>query len=143
MTDRVPVRRGIERDGSALRVRLTDSRISRAGYWWATLVGFVWGFLWSTGPVERRRGLIVFTGMPNWTYGRGGSCVGACYLTGTNTRVRVLDHETVHKAQWQKYGMLFPLLYFIAGRNPLKNRFEIEAGLEAGGYLPTPGGTRR
>jgi hypothetical protein len=30
--------------------------------------------------------------------------------------------------------MLFPLLYLIAGRNPLKNRFEIEAGLEKGGY---------
>ena len=143
MTDRVPVRRGIERDGSALHIRLTDSHISRAGYWWATLVGFVWGFLWSTGPVERRHGLIVFTGMPNWTYGRGGSCVGACYLTGTNTREPVLEHETVHKAQWQKYGMLFPLLYFIAGRNPLKNRFEIEAGLEAGGYLPTPRRARR
>ena len=143
MTDRMPVRRGIERDGSALHLRLTDSQISRAGYWWATLVGFVWGFLWSTGPVERRRGLIVFTGMPNWTYGRGGSCVGACYLTGANTRERVLEHETVHKAQWQKYGMLFPLLYFIAGRNPLKNRFEIEAGLEAGGYLPGPRRARR
>ena len=143
MTDRVPVRRGIERDGSALRVRLTDSRISRAGYWWATLVGFVWGFLWSTGPIERRHGLIVFTGMPNWTYGRGGSCVGACYLTGTNTREQVLEHETVHKAQWQRYGMLFPLLYFVAGRNPLKNRFEIEAGLEAGGYLPGPRRARR
>jgi len=32
--------------------------------------------------------------------------------------------------------MLFPLLYLIAGRDPLLNRFEIEAGLEAGGYLP-------
>ena len=70
--------------------------------------------------------------------GRGGSCVGGCYLTGSNTRERVLEHEAVHKAQWQKYGMLFPLLYFIAGRNPLKNRFEIEAGLEAGGYLRVP-----
>ena len=81
--------------------------------------------------------------MPSWTYGRGGSCVGACYLTGTNTRERVLEHETVHRAQWQKYGMLFPLLYLIAGRNPLKNRFEIEAGLEAGGYLPTRRPSRR
>lgn len=137
MNARAPVRRGIERNGATLHVRLTDSHISRAGYWWATLVGFVWGFLWSTGRIERRHGLLVFTGMPKWTYGRGGSCVGACYLTGANTREPVLEHETVHKAQWQKYGMLFPLLYLIAGRNPLKNRFEIEAGLEAGGYLPT------
>lgn len=119
-----------------LRIRLTDSPISRAGYWYATAVGFVWGLIWSTGPVRRRHGLIVFTGMPKWTFGRGGSCVGGCYLTDRNDGDRVLGHEVVHKAQWAKYGMLFPLLYLVAGRNPLRNRFEIEADLEAGGYLP-------
>jgi hypothetical protein len=31
--------------------------------------------------------------------------------------------------------MVFPLLYAVAGRNPLKNRFEIEAGLKRGGYI--------
>jgi hypothetical protein len=118
------------------RLGLIDSPISRAGYWWATLVGFTWGFLWSTGRVERRGGLIVFTGMPKWTFGRGGSCVGGCYLTDRNAGDLVLGHEAVHREQWRKYGMLFPLLYLIAGRNPLRNRFEIEAGLEAGGYLP-------
>ncbi|RXZ67055.1 Fe-S oxidoreductase [Agromyces albus] len=128
--------------GRVLRVRLTDSPISRAGYWYATLVGFTWGFLWSTGPVEVKDGLIIFTGMPKWTFGRGGSCVGGCYLTDRNTGVHVLGHEAVHKEQWQRYGMLFPFLYLIAGRNPLKNRFEIEAGLEAGGYLPRRRATR-
>ncbi|MFE6257106.1 Fe-S oxidoreductase [Agromyces sp. NPDC057865] len=118
------------------RLGLIDSPISRAGYWWATLVGFTWGFLWSTGRVERRGGLIVFTGMPKWTFGRGGSCVGGCYLTDRNAGDVVLGHEAVHREQWRTYGMLFPLLYLIAGRNPLRNRFEIEAGLEAGGYLP-------
>jgi hypothetical protein len=118
-----------------LRFRLTDSPISRAGYWWATFVGFVWGFLWSTGPIELRQGLVVFTGMPKWTFGRGGSCVGGCYLTGSNADDVVLGHEAVHKAQWRRYGMLFPLLYFASGLDPLRNRFEIEAGLEAGGYL--------
>jgi hypothetical protein len=117
-------------------LRLTDSPVSRAGYWWATAVGFVWGSLWSTGRVERRDGLWVFQGMPKWTFGRGGSCVGGCYLTDRNVGPRVLVHEAVHRQQWRKYGMLFPLLYFIAGRDPLKNRFEIEAGLEDGGYLP-------
>ncbi|MBM7831167.1 hypothetical protein JOE59_001872 [Agromyces cerinus] len=121
-----------------LRIRLTGSPISRLGYWWATAVGFTWGFIWSTGRVERRHGLFVFTGMPKWTFGRGGSCVGGCYLTNRNIGERVLGHEAVHKEQWLKYGMLFPLLYLFAGRDPLKNRFEIEAGLEAGGYLPTP-----
>ncbi|WP_232331438.1 Fe-S oxidoreductase [Agromyces laixinhei] len=124
-------------DDRTIRIRLTDSPISRIGYWWATAVGFTWGFIWSTGPIERRHGLVIFTGMPKWTFGRGGSCVGGCYLTNHNTGERVLGHEAVHKAQWLRYGMLFPLLYLIAGRNPLKNRFEIEAGLEAGGYLPT------
>lgn len=113
-----------------------DSPLSRIGYWYATLTGLAWGALWSTGPVERRGGMIVFRGMPSWTFGRGGSCVGGVYLTDRNVSTRVLEHEAVHKRQWQRYGMLFPLMYAIAGRDPLRNRFEIEAGLEAGGYLP-------
>jgi hypothetical protein len=32
--------------------------------------------------------------------------------------------------------MLMPILYSIAGRDPLQNRFEIEAGLADGNYLP-------
>ena len=127
-----------------VRVRLTDSRISRAGYWWATAVGFAWGFLWSRGPIEVRQGLVVFRGMPSWTFGRGGSCVGGCYLTDRNDSDTVLGHEVVHKAQWRTYGMLFPVLYWMSGRNPLTNRFEIEAGLEAGGYVRRrPGRARR
>lgn len=114
---------------------LLDSRISHAGYWFATAVGATWGFLMSTGPVERRNGLLVFTGMPKHAFGRGGSCVGGCYLTDSNASDDVLEHEAVHKRQWRRYGMLFPLLYFIAGRDPLRNRFEIEAGLEKGGYI--------
>ena len=118
---------------------LFDSVLSRAGYLYATAVGFTWGAIWSTGKVRRRNGLFVFTGMPNWTFGRGGSCVGGCYLTNRNVSTAVLEHEAVHKRQWQRYGMVFPILYFFAGRNPLQNRFEIEAGLEKGGYLRSPG----
>ncbi|AYG04357.1 Fe-S oxidoreductase [Gryllotalpicola protaetiae] len=109
--------------------------LSLPGFLFATAVGLVWGFLWSTGAVHVRHGLFVFTGMPKWTFGRGGSCVGACYLTAANAGDTVLEHEAVHKLQWQRYGMLFPLLYGIAGRDPLHNRFEIEAGLEKGGYV--------
>ncbi|MCU1577513.1 MAG: Fe-S oxidoreductase [Leifsonia sp.] len=114
---------------------LVDSPVSRAGYLYATAVGFVWGFVWSTGRVERQFGLFVFRGMPTWAFRRGGSCVGACYLTAENDSDDVLEHEAVHKRQWQRYGMLFPLLYLVAGRDPTKNRYEIEAGLEKGGYL--------
>lgn len=118
-----------------MRRILFDSPVSRAGYLYATAVGLLWGSLWSTGRVERSDGLIVFSGMPAWTFGRGGSCVGGCYLTNENLSPDVLEHERVHKAQWQRFGMVFPLLYLFAGRNPHANRFEIEAGLEKGGYL--------
>ena len=36
-----------------------------------------------------------------------------------------------------------PLLYLVAGRDPLRNRFEIEAGLEDGNYVPGGRGPAR
>ncbi len=120
--------------GRLLGALFLDSPLSRLGYLYATAVGLAWGFLWSTGRVERRDGLFIFRGMPKTTFGRGGSCVGSCYLTDRNVTDDVLEHEAVHKRQWRRYGMLFPFLYLLAGRDPLRNRFEIEAGLEKGGY---------
>ena len=115
---------------------LLDSPISRVGYWYGCTVGWVWGSLWSTGRVEKREGLWVFRGMPGWTFPRGGVCVGGCFLTGDGrVSAALLRHEAVHKRQWQRYGFLMPLLYTLAGRNPLRNRFEIEAGLEDGNYV--------
>lgn len=118
-----------------------DSVFSRAGATVGTAVGFAWGLLWSTGRVTRHRGadgvvVYVFRGMPRWTFPRGGVCVGACYLTADNHGPRVLRHELVHVRQWRRYGLLMPLLYQLSGRNPLRNRFEIEAGLEDGNYIP-------
>ena len=116
---------------------LLESPLSRLGYLAGTAFGFVWGSLWSTGRVERRGGLWVFRGMPEATFGRGGVCVGGCFLTGTGSiDDRLLAHEAVHREQWRRYGMLMPLLYLFAGRDPLTNRFEIEAGLEDGRYVP-------
>jgi hypothetical protein len=120
---------------SSIKTLLFDSPISSLGYAYATLVGLIWGYVWSIGRVERRAGLFVFRGMPKWSFGRGGSCVGACYLTHQNVSDDILEHEAVHKRQWQRYGMLFPVLYLIAGRDPVKNRYEIEAGLAKGGYV--------
>ena len=69
---------------------------------------------------------------------------GAIYLTTDNTGEAVLEHEAVHKAQWKKYGLAFIALYIAAGSPALTNRFEVEAGLEKGGYVrprkPRPGG---
>lgn len=108
--------------------------LARLGYWYATAVGFVWGAIFSTGRVRRHRGMWVFTGLPRWAFKRGGVCVGACYLTDRNVSPAVLRHELVHVAQWRHYGFAMPLLYLLAGTDPLRNRFEIEAGLEDGGY---------
>ncbi|AZZ52480.1 MULTISPECIES: Fe-S oxidoreductase [Rathayibacter] len=119
----------------AVAVVALDPAITRPGYLFACAVGLAWGALWSTGPIERRNGLVVFTGLPSWAFGRGGSCVGTSYLTDSNVSDRVLEHEAVHKVQWRTFGMWFPLMYFVAGRDPLRNRFEIEAGLEKGGYV--------
>lgn len=116
---------------------LLDSPVSRLGYLAGTAFGFAWGTLWSTGRIERRAGLWVFRGMPDATFGRGGVCVGGCFLTGTGPLDdRLLAHEAVHREQWRRYGMLMPFLYLLAGRDALTNRFEIEAGLEDGRYVP-------
>ncbi|MDE0547248.1 Fe-S oxidoreductase [Microbacterium sp. C7(2022)] len=123
---------------------LLDSPISRVGYWYGTAVGWVWGTVWSTGRIEKMNGLWVFRGMPDWSYPRGGVCAGGCYLTGDVTpSATVLRHEAIHKRQWEKYGFLMPILYRFAGRNPLRNRFEIEAGLEDGNYVPRRRAQRR
>lgn len=109
--------------------------LARFGYLYATCLGFAWGSIWSSGKIERHGGLWVFRGMPKWTFGRGGSCVGSCYLTDDNVSPAVLRHELMHRRQWRHYGLALPLLYLLDGRDPLRNRFEIEAGLEDGGYV--------
>lgn len=118
-----------------VRAVLCDSPVSRLGFLWATAVGCTWGFLWSTGRVQKEGDLLIFSGLPRWAFRRGGVCVGRAYLTDTNISPRVLRHELVHVQQWRRYGALFPLLYALAGINPLTNRFEIEAGLADGGYV--------
>jgi len=117
-----------------VRNPLVDSPVSRAGWAFATLVGLAVGLPLSTGPVRVVDGLVVCTGLPRWVFRRGGTCVGSVYLTRDNDADPVLRHERVHVDQWRRYGMLMPMLYAVAGRDPLQNRFEVEAGLEDGGY---------
>lgn len=80
--------------------------------------------------------LVIASGLPQRAYPRGGVCVGRVFLTGPPPSRAVIAHEKRHVKQWYRYGALFPLLYAAAGKNPLTNRFEVEAGLEEGGYLP-------
>lgn len=117
-----------------LRAFLLLPVIARPGYWLATFAAFLWGCL-LLGHWGRRGGLYSFIALPGWAFGRGGTTVGAIYLTRDLTREGVLEHELVHTRQWKKYGLCFLPLYIAAGSNALGNRFEVEAGLERGGYV--------
>lgn len=100
----------------------------------ATRIGFIWGWAWGQGRVRHERGLWVHRGLPPRLYPRGGVCVGRCFLTGPAPGAALLRHEAVHARQWERYGLSFPLRYWLAGRDPNRNRFEVEAGLVDGGY---------
>ncbi|SNT34316.1 hypothetical protein [Rhodococcoides kyotonense] len=73
-------------------------------------------------------------------FGRGGTTIGGVYLTRANTSHAVLRHESVHADQWARYGLLFAVRYlFEEVRHPgPTNKYEIEAGLEDGGYKGRP-----
>src|SRR5690554_6456476 len=113
-----------------LRAVLLHPVVSRPGYWLATLAALLWGGILSRGGLSRSRGLIIARGCPRWAFGRGGTTIGAVYLTRDRLTPGVLDHEAVHRAQWRRYGLAFIVLYLAAGQDALGNRFEIEAGLD-------------
>jgi len=104
------------------------------GYWLATALALVWGAPLARFRVARHGDLLVCAGLPRWAFGRGGTTIGAVYLTRGTVSEAVLRHEAVHRQQWRRYGLAFIVLYFAAGLDPLRNRFEIDAGLEDGGY---------
>ena len=108
--------------------------LTRPGYWFASAAGLLWGGILSGFRVKLRGGVILTEHLPRWAFGRGGTTIGAVYLTCDNVRDEVLKHEAVHREQWRRYGLLFIPLYLLAGQNALTNRFKIEAGLERGGY---------
>jgi hypothetical protein len=118
-----------------LRAVMLHPIVARPGYWFATACGLIWGGILSLGRLSRRGGVIVARGCPRWAFGRGGTTIGAVYLTHDRITPTILEHEAVHRAQWRTYGLAFVVLYVAAGRNPLTNRFEAEAGLEKAGYV--------
>ena len=116
-----------------LRRALLHPVVARPGYWFATACGFVWGAVLGR-RISREGGVIVARGLPSWAFGRGGTTIGAVFLTSGNVSPAILEHEAVHRAQWRRYGLAFIPLYIEAGRDARRNRFEIEAGLRKGGY---------
>lgn len=127
--------------GPAFRA-ITAPPLARAGAGIATAGARLWGRL--LGGEERQEGqLHVITGLPKWAFGRGGTTVGATYLTHASDAPSVLEHEDVHRQQWERYGLWFIPMYFAAGQDALHNRFEVEAGLVKGGYLSQEAQERR
>ena len=108
--------------------------VALPGYWVATGAGLIWGGVMSGFRLRTEGGVIVASHLPRWAFGRGGTTIGAVYLTRDNVRQNVLEHEAVHRAQWRRYGLCFIPLYIAAGVVATTNRFEIEAGLKKGGY---------
>ena len=121
-----------------LRRALLNPVIARPGFWFATACAWVWGRVllgrWRVGDTPGGR-LHRFDGLPSWAFGRGGTTIGAIYLTRDAEAPSVLAHEFVHTTQWKRYGLAFVALYVAAGARPTTNRFEVEAGLEGGGYV--------
>ncbi|MCR8670818.1 hypothetical protein [Agrococcus sp. HG114] len=114
---------------------LTAPPVAAVGHRFATAAARSWGRL--LGGEERQVGeLTVISGLPRWAFGRGGTTVGATFLTRDATSPEILEHEDVHRRQWQRYGLWFIPMYFAAGREGVTNRYEIEADLVKGGYLP-------
>ena len=125
--------RGAVRIPGLRRVLLLPA-IARPGYWVATFAAFLWGGI-LLGKYGRREQLYFFDRLPRWAFGRGGTTIGAIYLTRDNEDDGVLQHEYVHTRQWRTYGLCFIPLYIAAGADAHGNRFEVEAGLELGHYL--------
>lgn len=126
------VARGIAR---AFGLVLFDSPISFIGSWIASSVAAAYARFFPNVTCARRGKLQVCSGLPVWAYPRGGVCVGSVFLTGPQPSESVLKHELKHANQWRRYGLVFPVLYLAAGRDPFHNRFEIEANLIDGGYV--------
>lgn len=122
--------------GPAFRA-LTAPPVARAGHRFATGAARLWGRL--LGGEEQRIGeLTVMSGLPGWAFGRGGTTIGAVFLTRDAVSPEIIEHEDVHRRQWERYGLWFIAMYVAAGRDALRNRWEIEADLVKGGYLPKP-----
>ncbi len=109
--------------------------VARPGYWFATFAGLIWGGVLSGFRLRSEGGVILAPHMPSWSFGRGGTTIGAVFLTRDMLRPGTLEHEAVHRAQWRRYGLAFIPLYIAAGAPAKTNRFEVEAGLAKGGYV--------
>ena len=111
------------------------SGLSALGKHAASRLALCYGRQFKSASIRKDGELTVVTGLPKRAYPRGGICVGDVFLTGPQPRPSVLRHEAQHARQWRIYGLAMPVLYWLAGSDPHRNWFEVEAGLSDGGYL--------
>lgn len=111
------------------------SRLSQLGMLVASGAALAYGRAFKSAKVDQLPDLTVISGLPRWAYPRGGVTVGRVFLTGPQPTAALLRHESRHVEQWRTYGLAMPILYWLAGRDAHSNWFEVEAGLDDGGYL--------
>ncbi len=69
---------------------------------------------------------------------RGGTTYGEVFVTRRPLSAvgpALVRHELAHVRQWRRWGPLLPVVYLLSGVDPLRNRFEQQAGLVDGGYV--------
>lgn len=114
-------------------------RSASRGRWQVLVVTYAAVFyarLWRAGiTYDEDCNLLVAKGMRGG-FGRGGTTIGGIYLTRCNASPAVLRHEAVHADQWARYGVSFAVRYLVEEirHRGAANKYEIDAGLEDGGY---------
>lgn len=112
----------------------TSRAVGRLAERVATLTGAVAADV--RGPDGRV--LRVCAGAGRGVCARGGTTYGEVFVTRrplARVDAATVRHELVHVRQWRRLGLLLPVLYALSGADPLRNRFEQQAGLRDGGYL--------
>lgn len=102
-----------------------------------TLAALLYARLWGASiEFEPTHRLFLATGMSHG-FARAGTTVGGVFLTRRYPSDKLIRHESVHADQWARYGVTFPIRYWLEElRNPReRNRFEVDAGLAEGGYI--------
>lgn len=101
-----------------------------------TIPAVTWGYA-NGGVLHVHGDMLVMTGMSRGYGPRSGVTIGQVFLTSDDSKLNLLAHEARHSDQWLIFGGLLPPLYLVAdllGGGPGGNVFEINAGLESGGY---------
>ncbi len=114
------------------------TRTTRAVGWLAERLARARGAVCADVPAPGGGTLRVCAGAGRGACARGGTTYGEVFVTRrplARVDPATVRHELVHVRQWRRFGLLLPLLYALSGADPLRNRFEQQAGLRDGGYV--------